>query len=200
MEKPAFAGLFLHAPERIRTSDLRFRRTWLLPSGVAGGARAATRLRPCRRRQRRASHRNAQPQTLPDRGLQAIRDRGATPQQLSARPRRPRQRSRLHVVERQAAVLSRPPTITNELLDHLAATVPDFAQTLRAHSRSPRSLVCRASSRTQAVPVETLVSDPAQRVDLVRSWSEPVEPTASPALVVDNTTRPSARATISTQR
>jgi predicted nucleic acid-binding protein len=38
------------------------------------------------------------------------------------------------VIERQAAVLSRPPMTTNDLLDRLAATVPDFAQTLRAHT------------------------------------------------------------------
>jgi len=40
----------------------------------------------------------------------------------------------LDVVERQAAVLSRPPMTTNDLLARLAATVPTFAQTLRAHS------------------------------------------------------------------
>jgi hypothetical protein len=36
------------------------------------------------------------------------------------------------VVARQAAVLSRPPMTTSDLLDRLAATVPDFAQALRA--------------------------------------------------------------------
>lgn len=38
------------------------------------------------------------------------------------------------IVERQAAVLSRPPMTTNDLLDRLAATVPNFAQTLRART------------------------------------------------------------------
>lgn len=36
-------------------------------------------------------------------------------------------------VERQAAALSRPPMSLNELLNRLAATVPNFAQILRQH-------------------------------------------------------------------
>jgi len=36
-------------------------------------------------------------------------------------------------VVRQAAVLQRPPMALHELLDRLAATVPDFAETLRHH-------------------------------------------------------------------
>jgi len=36
-------------------------------------------------------------------------------------------------VARQAAALTRPPMTTDELLDRLAATVPDFAHTLRTH-------------------------------------------------------------------
>lgn len=37
-------------------------------------------------------------------------------------------------VERQAAVLRRPPMSLGELLDRLAVTAPDFATTLRAHA------------------------------------------------------------------
>jgi hypothetical protein len=40
----------------------------------------------------------------------------------------------LAVLERQAATLTRSPMTTNDLLDRLAATVPNFAQTLRAQS------------------------------------------------------------------
>jgi predicted nucleic acid-binding protein len=40
----------------------------------------------------------------------------------------------LAVLERQAAALTRPPMTINDLLDCLAATVPSFAQALRAHS------------------------------------------------------------------
>jgi predicted nucleic acid-binding protein len=40
-----------------------------------------------------------------------------------------------NVLERQAAVLTRPPMTTNDLLDRLAATVPDFAQALRPHTK-----------------------------------------------------------------
>lgn len=36
-------------------------------------------------------------------------------------------------VKRQAAALTRPPMTLAELLDRLAVTVPDFAQTLREH-------------------------------------------------------------------
>ena len=38
------------------------------------------------------------------------------------------------VLERQAAVLTRPPMTTSDLLERLALTVPDFAKTLRAHT------------------------------------------------------------------
>ena len=37
------------------------------------------------------------------------------------------------VVERQAAALTRPPMTIEELLDRLAATVPNFAQVLGTH-------------------------------------------------------------------
>ncbi|MGI8728959.1 MAG: PIN domain-containing protein [Solirubrobacteraceae bacterium] len=39
----------------------------------------------------------------------------------------------LEAVERQAAVLCRPPMTLHELLNRLTATVPDFAETLRHH-------------------------------------------------------------------
>ncbi len=39
-------------------------------------------------------------------------------------------------VERQAAVLRRPPMTFDELLDRLMVTVPDFAETLRRHDRA----------------------------------------------------------------
>jgi predicted nucleic acid-binding protein len=39
-------------------------------------------------------------------------------------------------VERQAAVLRRPPMILDELLDRLAVTVPEFATRLREHASS----------------------------------------------------------------
>lgn len=39
----------------------------------------------------------------------------------------------VEALKRQAAALRRPPLTLHELLDRLAATVPDFAETLRHH-------------------------------------------------------------------
>jgi hypothetical protein len=40
-------------------------------------------------------------------------------------------------LERQAAVLSRPPMTLGELLERLETTVPSFAQAIREHGRKP---------------------------------------------------------------